>query len=428
MYGYEPKTPFDIDNRVFEKSSHKFETVLWHRTTHQIHNLNWVREQSAQAIKQTQAAQKKAIENKILDERKELKPPFRLGDMVLLYKDYMSTSWSGKLQDKWEGPYIIQNNLGKGTYHIKNTNPNDTRIRRVHGNRLKPYVIPNTMWNAESERNVSSLVLDKETNELFQEQAKITVEKMAKDIQEGNGNAADHIKWLLQDYFKPLYVARRTNGLRDGLELYINYMENEEGLKNFEFFIGEEAITKKDYIDKLVLKIQQEVDKEEFEDMIANPEKYEKPIEYGVNYNEDILTELENWSWETPDMKPIVVLYEENIKEEFELSQHYQKEQEKFEHIREQVLNRLATTIVDWSHIKFEKPRNNERSIQLYVAARNEALRFVLNGCTIHKNLYKKIRKLDDWGRVSMLEDEQAVVAGICNEDYNINTSNGCGL
>ena len=168
MYGYEPKTPFDIDNRVFEKSSHKFETVLWHRTTHQIHNLNWVREQSAQAIKQTQAAQKKAIENKILDERKELKPPFRLGDMVLLYKDYMSTSWSGKLQDKWEGPYIIQNNLGKGTYHIKNTNPNDTRIRRVHGNRLKPYVIPNTMWNAENERNVSSLVLDKETNELFQ--------------------------------------------------------------------------------------------------------------------------------------------------------------------------------------------------------------------------------------------------------------------
>src|SRR6478735_3141648 len=168
MYGYEPNTPFDIDNRRFEKSSHKFETVLWHRTTHQIHNLNWVRDQSAQAIKQTQAAQKKAIENKILEERKELKPPFRLGDMVLLYKDYMSTSWSGKLQDKWEGPYIIQNNLGKGTYHIKNTNPNDTRIRRVHGNRLKPYVIPNTMWNAEHERNVSSLVLDKETNELFQ--------------------------------------------------------------------------------------------------------------------------------------------------------------------------------------------------------------------------------------------------------------------
>ncbi|KAG1135324.1 hypothetical protein G6F38_012879 [Rhizopus arrhizus] len=169
----------------------------------------------------------------------------------------------------------------------------------------------------------------------LKEQAKITVEKMAKDIQEGNGNASGHIKWLLQDYFKPLYVAKGTNGLREGLELYINYMENEEGLKDFEFLIEEETATKKDYIDKLVLKIQQEVDKEEFENMIANPAYDEVPIEYGVNYNEEILTELENWSWETPDMKPIVVLYEENIKEEFDLLQFHQKDQEKIEHIKE---------------------------------------------------------------------------------------------
>ncbi|KAG1514342.1 hypothetical protein G6F52_009946 [Rhizopus delemar] len=168
MYGYEPKTPFDIDSRIFEKNSHKFEAVLWHRTSHQLHNLNWIREQAVQAIKQTQTAQKKAIENKILEERKELKPPFRLGDMVLLYKDYMSTSWSGKLQDKWEGPFIIQNSLGKGTYHIKNMDPNDTKIRRVHGNRLKSYAVPNTMWNTEGERSISSLILDKETNELVQ--------------------------------------------------------------------------------------------------------------------------------------------------------------------------------------------------------------------------------------------------------------------
>ncbi|KAG1034540.1 hypothetical protein G6F43_013392 [Rhizopus delemar] len=263
----------------------------------------------------------------------------------------------------------------------------------------------------------------------LREQARITVEKMAKDIQEGNGDASGHIKWLLQDYFRPLYVAKRTNGLREGLELYINYMENEEGLKDLEFFIGEETASKEDYIDKLVLKIQQEVDKEELEDMAANPEKQEKPIEYGVNYNEDILTELENWSWETPDMKSIVVLYEENIKEEFELLQHYQKEQEKIEHTKEQVLSRMATTIVDWSHIKFEQPRNNEKSVQLYVASRNEALRFLTNGHSIHKALYKKIRKLDAWGRVTVLEDEQAVVAGICSEEpYNVDATKGCGL
>jgi transposase InsO family protein len=166
LYGYEPKTPFDMKHQIYEKSSPKFEATLFHRTAHQIHNLNRIREQATKAIKTTQTAQKKAIENKLLDQRKELKPPFNIGDIVLLYKDYLSTSWSGKLQDKWEGPYIIQNSLGKGTYHIKSNNVMDTKIRRVHGNRLKPYSFPNTQWRSEQQR-VTLDDLDDETKELF---------------------------------------------------------------------------------------------------------------------------------------------------------------------------------------------------------------------------------------------------------------------
>ncbi|KAG1164301.1 hypothetical protein G6F36_013791 [Rhizopus arrhizus] len=165
-YGYEPKTPFDMEHLIYERNSPKFEATLFHRTAHQLHSLNRIREQAAKAIKTTQNAQKKAIEDKILDQRKELKPPFKLGDIVLLYKDYLSTSWSGKLQDKWEGPYIIHQVLGKGTYHIKNTEVQDTRIKRVHGNRLKPFSIPNTQWKTEHQRIVST-VLDDETNELL---------------------------------------------------------------------------------------------------------------------------------------------------------------------------------------------------------------------------------------------------------------------
>ncbi|KAG0858989.1 hypothetical protein G6F16_013375 [Rhizopus arrhizus] len=165
-YEYEPKTPFDMEHLIYERNSPKFEATLFHRTAHQLHSLNRIREQAAKAIKTTQNAQKKAIEDKILDQRKELKPPFKLGDIVLLYKDYLSTSWSGKLQDKWEGPYIIHQVLGKGTYHIKNTEVQDTRIKRVHGNRLKPFSIPNTQWKTEHQRIVST-VLDDETNELL---------------------------------------------------------------------------------------------------------------------------------------------------------------------------------------------------------------------------------------------------------------------
>ena len=166
-YGYEPKTPFDLDHHVYERNSPKYEAILRHRTIHQIHNLGRIREQAAKAIAQVQATQKKAIEKKILEESRELKPPFKLGDLVLLYRDSLSTSWSAKLQDKWDGPFIIHLSLGKGTYHIKSLDVQDTRIRRVHGNRLKPYLLPKVQWCLENVRD-HDVRLDPETNVLLQ--------------------------------------------------------------------------------------------------------------------------------------------------------------------------------------------------------------------------------------------------------------------
>ena len=167
LYGYEPKTPFDMDHHIYERNSPKFDAILKHRTAHQIHNLNKIRESAIQNIKRAQESQKKQIENKILDERKEHKPPFKLGDLVLMYNDYLSTSWSAKLQDKWDGPYVIQHILGKGTYHVKSMDTQDTKLRRVHGNRLKPYLLPKVQWCQESQRQVMTN-LDDETAELFQ--------------------------------------------------------------------------------------------------------------------------------------------------------------------------------------------------------------------------------------------------------------------
>ncbi|CEG72807.1 hypothetical protein RMATCC62417_08295 [Rhizopus microsporus] len=167
LYGYEPKTPFDMDHHIYERNSPKFDAILRHRTAHQIHNLNKIRETAIQNIKRAQESQRKQIENKILDERKEHKPLFKLGDLVLMYNDYLSTSWSAKLQDKWDGPYVIQHILGKGTYHVKSMDTRDTKLRRVHGNRLKPYLLPKVQWCQESQRQIMTN-LDDETLKLFQ--------------------------------------------------------------------------------------------------------------------------------------------------------------------------------------------------------------------------------------------------------------------
>lgn len=166
LYGYEPKTPFDLEHHIYEKNTPKYEALLKHRTAHQIHNLNRIRDQAAQAIIQVQTAQRKSIEKKLLDEKRSWKPSFRLGDIVLLYRDSIATSWSAKLQDRWEGPFVIHHLLGKGTYHIKNLDAQDTKIRRVHGNRLKPYLMPRVQWCMENTRIVGTL-MDSETDALL---------------------------------------------------------------------------------------------------------------------------------------------------------------------------------------------------------------------------------------------------------------------
>ena len=155
-----------MDHHVYERNSPKFDAILRHRTIHQIYNLNRIRDMAVQNIQRAQESQKKQIENKILDERKELKPPFKLGDIVLIYRDYLSTSWSAKLQDKWEGPYVIQHILGKGTYHIKSMDPHDIKLRRIHGNRMKPYLLPKVQWCQENERSIMTN-LDEQTNDLL---------------------------------------------------------------------------------------------------------------------------------------------------------------------------------------------------------------------------------------------------------------------
>ena len=143
LYGYEPNVPFDNTHRLFDSKSTSFEYKLTIRLSQQILYLKRIREQVTQYIAKSQKNQIKRIDKVLLETKKELKPAFKIGDQVLLYKDYRSTSWSGKIETTWDGIFVIHIVLGKGTYYIKNlSNPEDTKLRRVHGNRMKKYSEP----------------------------------------------------------------------------------------------------------------------------------------------------------------------------------------------------------------------------------------------------------------------------------------------
>jgi hypothetical protein len=91
-----------------------------------------VRSKAEGFIKNAQARQKKSH-----DQANLILSPLKIGDPVLLYRSMIETSWSAKLEPKWEGPYYVQSI--KGTTH-KLRRVNGTILPQTfHRNRLKLY-------------------------------------------------------------------------------------------------------------------------------------------------------------------------------------------------------------------------------------------------------------------------------------------------
>ena len=63
---------------------------------------------------------------------------FSQGDQVLLYDSKLHL-FPGKLKSRWIGPFIVQQAYPNGSIDL--LNPNDSRIFKVNGQRVKPYFV-----------------------------------------------------------------------------------------------------------------------------------------------------------------------------------------------------------------------------------------------------------------------------------------------
>ena len=63
---------------------------------------------------------------------------FNEGDQVLLYDSKLHL-FPGKLNSRWTGPFIVQRAYHNGSVDL--LNPNDNRVIKVNGQRVKPYVV-----------------------------------------------------------------------------------------------------------------------------------------------------------------------------------------------------------------------------------------------------------------------------------------------
>ena len=67
---------------------------------------------------------------------------FNKRDHVLLYDSKLHL-FPGKLKSRWTGPFIVQQTHPNGLVDLHN--PNDNRVIKVNGQRVKPYVVQQTV-------------------------------------------------------------------------------------------------------------------------------------------------------------------------------------------------------------------------------------------------------------------------------------------
>lgn len=147
MYGYDAHTPFDKLSIPYHWDDQDFVREINNRVDYQLRLLSQVRQQAVKSIRISQINQIKRIEKTLLNNKSNTKPAFTLGDQVYVYRDYLTSSWSGKIEIRWDGPFIIHEILNKGTYLVKNLLTTDLKLRRVHGNRMKIHHLPSANWD-----------------------------------------------------------------------------------------------------------------------------------------------------------------------------------------------------------------------------------------------------------------------------------------
>jgi hypothetical protein len=98
----------------------------------EFNRISSIRTKAQGFIKNAQARQKKSH-----DQVNLILKPLQIGDPVLLYRNMIETSWSAKLEPKWEGPFYVQSI--KGTTHTLRRLNGSILPKSFHRNRLKLY-------------------------------------------------------------------------------------------------------------------------------------------------------------------------------------------------------------------------------------------------------------------------------------------------
>jgi transposase InsO family protein len=130
VYGRKPAREF----HQVKQDQGPWEERIWSYIIRDIGRLQRIRRKAADFISKAQERQKSNFKQKKEPDK------LKIGDQVLLYRNIVESSWSAKLQPKWEGPYFVQSI--KGTT-IKLRRQDGTIITTpIHRSHIKTYHTP----------------------------------------------------------------------------------------------------------------------------------------------------------------------------------------------------------------------------------------------------------------------------------------------
>jgi hypothetical protein len=131
MYGREAKIPLDTEIHTTTRIG---KTTIEERLEYLLEELPKIRQKAKLQNDKTQEKQKEYHDKQI----KRKQDNFKIGEKVLYYNAAKEKQWSGKLEEKWKGPYYIQQKLLNGSYKIKEINGRVLKTP-VNGELLKRY-------------------------------------------------------------------------------------------------------------------------------------------------------------------------------------------------------------------------------------------------------------------------------------------------
>ena len=133
LYGRLPKREFQVTS----PDVGDYEDRIWKHVTRDISRLQLIRRKATIFIEKAQERQRKKQNETIKAEKLHIR------DKILIYRNITESSWSAKLEPKWEGPYIVQEIKGQSIFlrhpdgHILPTAIHRNRVKKYHGKTLR---------------------------------------------------------------------------------------------------------------------------------------------------------------------------------------------------------------------------------------------------------------------------------------------------